>query len=134
MALGSRLAVAYAVAHLPDEARAVIEALNDTAGGTYSDRIFLLWAEGIVHAQTGGDARSSVDAANAIAAATDARVEHAIAALARAKVLAAVNDPDAAEAADDATRQLRGLGIAADGWVRVFDDALADVAAPDSVH
>jgi hypothetical protein len=49
-------------------------------------------------------------------------------------VLAALDDRDAAEAADDATRQLRGLGITAEGWVRVFDEALAGVVAPDSVR
>jgi class 3 adenylate cyclase/tetratricopeptide (TPR) repeat protein len=134
MALGCRLALAYAAAHRSEDALRVVEDLHDTAGGTYSDRIFLLWAESLAHAQTGGDARATIGAAQAIAAATDARVEHAIAALARAKVLAALDDRDAAEAADDATRQLRGLGITAEGWVRVFDEALAGVVAPDSVR
>jgi hypothetical protein len=94
--------------------------------------MFALWAESLVHAQTGeGDARASVDAAHAIATATDARLEHAIAAFARAKVLAALDDPEADEAADDAQRQLDGLGITADGWARVFDEALAGAPAPE---
>jgi hypothetical protein len=132
MALGSRLALAYAASRRGEEARAVIDELGTRGGGTYSDRMLALWAEGLVYAQTGdGDARASVDAAHAIATATDARLEHAIAALARAKVLAAFDDPDAVAVAGDAQRQLDGLGITADGWARVFDEALAGVPAPE---
>jgi tetratricopeptide (TPR) repeat protein len=132
MALGSRLALAYAAGHRSEDARAVVDELATRGGGTYSDRILTLWAESITHAQTGeGDARASVDAAHAIAAATDARLEHAIAALARAKVLVALDDPDAHDVADDAQRQLDGLGITGEGWARVFDDALAGVPAPE---
>jgi hypothetical protein len=132
MAIGSRLALAFAAGHRSDEARTLIDELETRGGGTYSDRILALWAESLVHAQTGrGDARASIDAAHAIAAATDARLEHAIAALARAKVFAALDDPDALEFAEDAQRQLDGLGITGDGWARVFDDALAGVPAPE---
>jgi len=46
-------------------------------------------------------------------------------------VLAALDDPDALEVAEDARRQLDGLGITGDGWTRVFDDALAGVPAPE---
>ncbi len=132
MALGCRLALAYAACHRTEDARTVIDELETRGGGTYSDRIITMWAESLVHAQTGeGDARASVDAAHVIAAATDARLEHAIAALARAKVLAALDDPDAADIADDAQRQLVGLGITGDGWARVFDEALAGVPSPE---
>ncbi len=132
MALGCRLALAYAASRRSDDARAVIDELATRGGGTYSDRMLALWAESLVHAQTGeGDARASVDAAHAIATATDARLEHAIAAFARAKVLAALDDPEADEAADDAQRQLDGLGITADGWARVFDEALAGAPTPE---
>jgi len=132
MALGSRLALAYAAGHRGEEARTVVDELGTRGGGTYSDRMLALWAEGLVYAQTGdGDARASVDAAHAIATATDARLEHAIAALARAKVLAALDDPDAGAATSDAQRQLDGLGITAYGWARLFDEALAGVPAPE---
>jgi tetratricopeptide (TPR) repeat protein len=131
MSVGSRLAIAYAVAHRPEDACAVLDDLRARTGGTYSDRMFALWAEALVQMQTGeGDARASVDAAHAIATATDARLEHAIAALARAKVLAALDEPDADDVADDADRQLKALGLAGTGWARVFDDALAPVAEP----
>jgi hypothetical protein len=131
MSVGSRLAMAYAAAHRPEDARAVLDDLRTRTGGTYSDRIFALWAEALVQTQTGeGDARASVDAAHAIATATDARLEHAIAALARAKVFAALGDPEANAVADDASRQLDALGITGAGWSRVFDDALDAVAEP----
>jgi tetratricopeptide (TPR) repeat protein len=131
MSLGCRLALAYAVAHRPDDACAVLDDLRARPGGTYSDRITALWAEALVQMQTGeGDARASVDAAHAIATATDARLEHAIAALARAKVLTALREPDASEVDEDARRQLEGMGVTGSGWARVFDDALETVPDP----
>jgi class 3 adenylate cyclase/tetratricopeptide (TPR) repeat protein len=132
MAIGCRLAIAYAAARRPDDARAVIDDLETRGGGTYSDRIIAMWAQSLVDAQTGlGDARASVDAAHAIAAATDARLEHAIAALARAKVLAALGDPTADEIAQDARVQLERLGITGEGWARVFDTALEGAPTPE---
>ncbi len=128
LAMGCRLALAYAMAHRCDDARDVLEAMNGRSGGTYSDRIIALWAEAIVHVQTGsGDGRGSVDAAHAIATATDARLEHAIAALARACVLEVLGDDEAAETRVDAERQLASLGVSGDGWRNVFDVALAGV-------
>ena len=128
LGIGCRLALAYAVAHRCDDARAVLEELNERSGGTYSDRMIALWAESLVHVQTGlGDGRGSVDAAHAIATATDARLEHAIAALARAYVLRALGDAEADAAHDDAERQLDSLHITGEGWRRVFDLALDGV-------
>jgi len=125
LGVGCRLALAYAVAHRCDDARRVIEEINARSGGTYSDRIIALWAEALVHVQTGsGDGRGSVDAAHAIASATDARLEHAIAALARACVLDALDDAGATEARDDADRQLAALQISGDGWRHLFELAL----------
>jgi tetratricopeptide (TPR) repeat protein len=130
LGLGCRLALAYAVAHRCDDARRVLEEMNERSGGTYSDRMIALWAESLVHVQTGsGDGRGSVDAAHAIATATDARLEHAIAALARACVLEVLGDEDASEARDDAERQLSSLNIAGSGWRRVFELALEGVPA-----
>jgi class 3 adenylate cyclase/tetratricopeptide (TPR) repeat protein len=133
MALGCRLALAYAAGHRPAQACAVIDDLRARAGGTYLDRLLALWAESIVQAQTGdGDARASVDAAYAIVAATDARLDQAIAALARAKLLHALGDADAAGAADDARRQLDGLGVSGEGWARLFDVALGRITPATS--
>ena len=81
MALGSRLTLAYVAVHRPADALRVADELQARTGGTYSDRMLALWGESIARAQLGdGDARAGVDAANAIAATTDAPLEHAVAA------------------------------------------------------
>ena len=130
LGVGCRLALAYAVAHRCDDARRVLEELNERAGGTYSDRMVALWAESLVHVQTGsGDGRGSVDAAHAIATATDARLEHAIAALARATVLDTLGDPEAGEVREDAELQLAAMHLTGAGWRRVFNAALEGVRA-----
>ena len=133
MALGSRLTLAYVAVHRPADALRVADELRGRTGGTYSDRMLALWGESIARAQLGdGDARAGVDAANAIAATTDAPLEHAVAALARARVFEALGDEDAAEAKDDAERQLRTLGIDASGWMLLFDGALEGVRPADA--
>jgi len=133
MALGSRLTLGYAAVHRPDDALRIADELQARTGGTYSDRMLALWGESLARAQLGdGDARAGVDAANAIAATTDAPLEHAVAALARARVLEALGDDDADEANDDADRQLRTLGIDAAGWMLLFDGALEGVRPADA--
>lgn len=128
LAVGCRLALAYAVAHRCDDTRRVLEEMSERSGGTYSDRMIALWAESLVHVQTGaGEGRGSVDAAHAIATGTDARLEHALAALARASVFEALRDDEAPAAREDAERQLESLGITGSGWRRVFDLALGGV-------
>ncbi|MDZ4826135.1 MAG: adenylate/guanylate cyclase domain-containing protein [Actinomycetota bacterium] len=125
LALGSRLALTYAAAHRPDDALRVIGEINSRRGGTYSDRMFALWAESAARFQLDdGDARAPVDAAHAIATGTDAPLEHAIAALARAHVLEALATADAKEIRLDARRQLDALRLSGEGWSRVFDLAL----------
>ena len=129
MSLGCRLALAYAAARRTDDAQRVIADLRPRAGGTFSDRILVLWAESLAGTQAGDpEARGPIDAAYEIAMGTDAPLEHAVAALARARVLAALNTDDAALAADEAARELDALGITAAGWSRVFDLALAEVS------
>jgi tetratricopeptide (TPR) repeat protein len=128
LAVGCRLALAYAVAHRCEDARAVLADMNERSGGTYSDRMIALWAEALVHVLTGsGDGRGSVDAAQAIAIATDARLEHAIAALVRSYVLAALGAEEAEEAREDAERQLESIQITGAGWRTMFDVALDGV-------
>jgi class 3 adenylate cyclase/tetratricopeptide (TPR) repeat protein len=128
MAFGSRLALAYAAAQRPDDALDVVLALQTRTGGTYSDRIFALWAEGFARAQRGeGDARAPIDAAHAIAIGTDSLLEHAITALARSHALTALGDEEADEVRVDAARQLQALGIDAHGWSCVFERALSGV-------
>jgi class 3 adenylate cyclase/tetratricopeptide (TPR) repeat protein len=131
MSIGCRLALAYAAAHRLDDADLVIADLKPRSGGSFSDRMLTLWSEAFVRTQRGAaDAREPVDAAYEIAFATDAPLEHAIAALARSKVLRALGTDDAAEGAEEADRRLAELGLTCDGWVRVFDLALADVSVP----
>jgi tetratricopeptide (TPR) repeat protein len=131
MSIGCRLALAYAAAHRTDDADRVITDLRGRTGGTFSDRILALWAESLTRTQQGAhDAAGPIDAAYNIATATDAPLEHAIAALARSKVLEALGADDAAEAAETAASRLGEIGLTADGWSRVFDLALADVSVP----
>jgi hypothetical protein len=128
MSIGSRLALAYAAAQRTDEADAVIADIGLRPGGTFSDRVLTLWAESFVRTQQGRpDARDAIDAAYEIAVRTDAPLEHAIAALARARVLEALRTDDADAAAADAGDQLERLGLTFEGWLRIFDLALADV-------
>ncbi len=130
LAVGCRLALTYAAAHRCEDARDVLQEMNERTGGTYADRMIALWAESLVHVQTGsGDGRGSVDAAHAIATATDARLEHAIAALARACVVEALGEDDASATREDAERQLASLQITGEGWRRVFEVALEGVRA-----
>jgi hypothetical protein len=129
MSIGCRLALAYAAAQRPDDAQVVIAEMNRRSGGSFSDRILALWSEAFVRTQQGApDARGPVDAAYGIAIGTDAPLEHAIAALARSKVLAALGADDAAAAAEESQRHLAALGLTCDGWARVFDLALVDVS------
>jgi hypothetical protein len=128
LGVGCRLALAYAVARRCEDARAVLADMNGRSGGTYSDRMMALWAEALVQVLTGsGDGRGSVDAAQAIAIATDARLEHAIAALVRSYVLTALGADEAADARDDAERQLESIGVSGEGWRTMFDVALDGV-------
>jgi len=131
MSLGCRLALAYAAGQRPDNADAVIAEMKRRSGGTFSDRILALWSEAFVRTQQGAsDAREPVDAACEIAFATDAPLEHAIAALARSKLLRALGTDDAGAATEQTDRLLAEIGLTCDGWARVFDLALVDVSVP----
>ena len=124
MLMGSRLALAYAVARRPDDALRIVTELQARAGGTYHDRLIALWAEAAARFQLTGDGRAAVEAAHAIAVATDAPLEHAIAAHARAHVLEAMGAPEASEVRADANRQLDALDISGVGWSTIFRLAL----------
>lgn len=131
MSIGCRLALAYVAGHRTDDADRVITDLRGRTGGTFSDRMLALWAESLTRTQQGAhDAQGPIDAAYKIASATDAPLEHAIAALARSKVLEALGADEADEAAESAASQLDEIGLTAGGWARVFDLALADVSVP----
>jgi tetratricopeptide (TPR) repeat protein len=124
MSMGSRLALAYAAARRPHDALRLVTELQERAGGTYHDRLVALWAEGAAQFQLSGDGRAAVEAAHAIAITTDAVLEHALAAHARAHVLEAMHADEAEAVRTDANQQLDALGISATGWTTVFRLAL----------
>jgi class 3 adenylate cyclase/tetratricopeptide (TPR) repeat protein len=124
LATGARLALTYAAAHRPEDAARVVAELRECTGGTYNDRMLMLWAEGLARHQRGDDARAPVDAAHAIAATTDSPLQQAIAALVRAEVFAALGDPEAPVAQADAHRRLEALGTPATGWANLLAAAL----------
>jgi class 3 adenylate cyclase/tetratricopeptide (TPR) repeat protein len=124
MNMGSRLALAYAVARRPEDTLRVVGELQERAGGTYHDRLMALWAEAAARFQLTGDGRAAVEAAHAIATTTDAPLEHALAEHVRALVLEAMGAPDAAEVRADANRQLDALDISGAGWSTLFGLAL----------
>lgn len=127
LSMGSRLALGYAAAGRTGDARRVLGELAQRDGGTYHDRIVALWADACVRFRDGsGDVRAPVDAAHAIAAGTDAPLEHAIAAHVRALVLTALCTDDATAARTEADRLLAGLGVVGEGWTVLVNAALGE--------
>jgi hypothetical protein len=133
-ALGGLLTIAYAAAGRADDALAVAEGGAKVEGGTYSDRLWRRWGEGFAWLQRGDVERglAAIDDADAIAAGTDSKVDQAVASLARAIALAAVEHDHAEAARADARERLDALGVSGYGWQRVFSGAARPVAAPSS--
>jgi class 3 adenylate cyclase/tetratricopeptide (TPR) repeat protein len=129
--LGGLLALALAAAGRPTEALEVGREVARVRGGTYMDRLLLHWATGFAFAQQGlaTDAVAALDEAHAIAFATDARIDRAVASMARARAYEHLGVPAAREAQHEADLQLHALGISAQGWDSLFGLALA---APDT--
>ncbi len=125
-ALGGLLALGLAAAGRPDDALALARDVARVRGGTYMDRLLLHWATGFAFAQQGltTDAVAALDEAHAIAFATDARVDRAIASLARARAYEHLGVAAAHEAQNEANLQLHALGITAEGWDKLFGYAL----------
>ncbi len=132
MAIGCRLALAYAAARRTDDAAVVLAELETP------DRRFVLRPDvrpvgrrvRAHAAERARRARVRSTRRYELALATDAPLEHAIAGLARAKVLTALGTDDADDAAEAVALQLDALGLTCDGWLRVFDLALAEVSVP----
>ncbi len=127
---GSALALARAVAAMPDEAEAV---LAELAGGegTYLDRQIAAWARGFVLLQQGDLDRSGAVLADAVRAAdaTSDRVVQGLSRLALAHARAAMSSPDAADAATAARDRLSALGIRDTDWDRVFAAATTSTSS-----
>ena len=129
MSIGCRLALAYAAA--ADDRRRrprSSPSSKQRAGGTFSDRMSRAVGRRFVRTQRRRpDAREPVDAAYDIAIGTDAPLEHAIAALrARQGARRARHRRCRATPPTSAPCQLEALGLTADGWLAVFDLALAE--------
>ncbi len=126
-ALGGLLTLAYAAGRRPDDALKMAGELADLQRGTFMDRLLARWGAAIAHAQLGDKvhAAAEVDAAAAIAFATDSRVVRTVAAVARARLLEVLGAPAANEAANEASLALHAAGITASGWVTAFTAAFA---------
>jgi class 3 adenylate cyclase/tetratricopeptide (TPR) repeat protein len=128
-ALGGLLALIHVANRDPEAALALGREVSHLRGGTYMDRLLLHWATGYAFAQLGAatDAVAALDEAHAIAFATDARVDRAIASLARATAFEHLGIAAAHEARNEASLQLHSLGIDASGWNHLFRRALEPV-------
>ncbi|HEY1740732.1 MAG TPA: adenylate/guanylate cyclase domain-containing protein [Acidimicrobiia bacterium] len=126
-ALGGLLALAYAAARRPEDALLMAGALDDMQTGTFMDRLLTRWGSAIAHAQLGDTAQAvaEVDAASAIAYATDSRVVRTVATVARSRLFDVLGVPAAAEAANEASLALYATNITAAGWVSAFTAAFA---------
>jgi len=129
-ALGGLLALIHVARRDPSAALDVGREVARLRGGTYMDRLLLHWATGYAFAQQGAatDAVAALDEAHAIAFATDARVDRAIASLARATAFEHLGIGAAHEARNEANLQLHSLGIDAAGWDLLFRRALSTEA------
>ncbi len=131
MALGSLLALAAASA---GDATAALDLVRDLAalrGGTYMDRLILHWAAAVAHGSLGAaaDAVQALLDAQQLAFATDNRVARAVSLLVRARGLAVLGAPAAAEASNEASLALHSLGIGGEGWSRAVAIPTVTVAA-----
>ncbi|HEX2849955.1 MAG TPA: adenylate/guanylate cyclase domain-containing protein [Acidimicrobiales bacterium] len=121
-AAGAALAVALAVARQPAAVERVAAELDAEGEGTYVDQMFVEVARGLAAAQTGDEAetRAHFEAARGWTAPTGDRMSQALAELARARALEALEAPDAGAAVEDATRRLSAMGITDTDWDAVF--------------
>lgn len=119
--LAAALGLAYVAAGRVDEALELHEQQAESAI-TYLDRIqfALLRAFVLARRDESEEARIAIDAAVAIADATEARLEQATTRLARASILERIGARDAGTARDDADRRLQEIGVEAPAWRRLF--------------
>ena len=119
--VAAALALASAVAGRTGDARRFAAAVH-AADASYAHRITAGLAEALA-ATREGDAPAAVaalDSATRLIETTQDRLTGAVVALARARVLGALDDPFAGGAEAEARRRLDELGIRAEGWDRLF--------------
>jgi ATP/maltotriose-dependent transcriptional regulator MalT len=126
-ALGGLLTLAYAAARRPEDALQMAEEQSALPNGTFMDRLLARWGKAIAYGQTGDTASavSELDAASAIAYATDSRVVRTVATVARSRLFEVLGVAAAAEAANEASLALYAVNITASGWVSAFTAAFA---------
>ena len=121
-AIGGLLTLAYAANGQADEALDIANQIGSLRGGTYMDRLIMLWGCGVAFASRGDSASAvaTLDEAHDLAYSTDSRVVRAISSLARARIFEHMSVPVAAEATNEANLALHGLGLNAHGWSTAF--------------
>ncbi|HEY5154718.1 MAG TPA: AAA family ATPase, partial [Acidimicrobiales bacterium] len=121
-------ALALALAALGEDAEALVLAAEVSTGGraTYLDRVTAEIAAGLIAARRGDDdALTMLSGTIETVDALEDEVAQAIARLAEAAALRALDLPSAPEAGHVADARLAALGINAEGWRRVIDLVLA---------
>jgi class 3 adenylate cyclase/tetratricopeptide (TPR) repeat protein len=122
--VGGALALAYVVAHRPDDALATLADIADS--GTWADRILHGYARALALVQLDDPAAAlaEIEAVAGAAGETDSVLDQAITALAGAAIRERLGHGDAEAVRDDAERRLSDLGASADGWRTAFRLAL----------
>jgi class 3 adenylate cyclase/tetratricopeptide (TPR) repeat protein len=126
----SVLALALAAGGQIERARTVAASVIE-GQGSYLDRAVALVADACAAArgQLLAESLDSLDRAERLVAATQDQLAHAVIALARARVLEALDQPFAGGADAEARERLARLGIEARGWDNVFRLALTGAGA-----
>ncbi len=121
-AIGGLLTLALAADGKPEAALRVAEATASVRGGTFMDRLLMRWGCGLAFATQGAitDAVAALDEAHDLAYTTDSKLVRAISSVARARVFEALGVATSAEATNEASLALHGLGINAHGWSTAF--------------
>jgi class 3 adenylate cyclase/tetratricopeptide (TPR) repeat protein len=132
LALGSLLVIAQAQLADLDAASALAAELGAAEGGTYMDRLYLLWGNALIEAARGDHAASiaCLRDAQRLAFSTDNRLARAASLLVLARLTAELGDPGAAQATNEANLALHSLGITGEGWTRVVALPPAPPATP----
>jgi Flp pilus assembly protein TadD len=111
-----------AAAGQPERAVALTDRANALPIGSYLDHLESWMARGLACAQLRDDAcaREACATALALADATESPLDQALARLAHAHALAALEDPEADGAGAEARARLDALGVPARGWETAF--------------
>ncbi|HMF05122.1 MAG TPA: hypothetical protein VKH17_09930, partial [Acidimicrobiia bacterium] len=115
-------ALVLAAAGQPERAIALTDRANALDIGSYLDHLESWMARGLACAQLRDDAcaREACATALALADGTESPLDQALARLAHAHALAALEDPEADDAGAEARARLDALGVPARGWETAF--------------